>query len=210
MELPAYLVSGDNRIDENARNPSLLYILHCIQVPKVDISWLRNSDGQMESSLFVIYVKILQLLSAEVCAASKENPWEILSPFIREVGACWLEKSSQYRDISIRTIYSPAVESTNLLFLEQLQQGIDDLRYMTGMIDTLFGGPLGQRKSPIQRDFAHVLHRYEAMYGVFRERLNYQSSMASLEESRLGIQQNQSLKRLTELAFVFIPLSFVT
>jgi hypothetical protein len=117
MELPAYLVPGDNRIVENPQNSSLLYILHCIQVPKVDISWFRNSDGRRESSLFDIYVKIQQLLSVEVCAASKENPWEVLSRLIREVGACWLEKSSRYRDVSMRTIYSPAVDSTDLCSL---------------------------------------------------------------------------------------------
>jgi hypothetical protein len=65
---------------------------------------------------------------------------------------------------------------------------------MTGIIDTLFGGPLGQRNSPIQRDVAHVLHRYEAMYGVFQERLNYQSSMASLEESKFETAHRARLR----------------
>lgn len=34
--------------------------------------------------------------------------------------------------------------------------------------------------------------------------------MLSLEESRMGTKQNQSVKRLTQLAFIFIPLSFIT
>lgn len=52
---------------------------------------------------------------------------------------------------------------------------------------------------------------------IRRAQIGYEASVASLEESKLGIElskagltQNQSVKRLTQLAFIFIPLSFLT
>jgi hypothetical protein len=55
-----------------------------------------------------------------------------------------------------------------------------------------------------------VFDRHNDVSQPLREQLNYNASIASLKESRLGIQQNQSVKRLTQLAFVFILLSFIT
>jgi len=50
----------------------------------------------------------------------------------------------------------------------------------------------------------------------FRQTMNYNASLASLEESRQGIEytrlaliQNNRVKRLTQLAFFFIPLSTI-
>lgn len=69
---------------------------------------------------------------------------------------------------------------------------------------------MGADQHPIQRDFRHVVKRYETLHTTSRERLNYEASLASLEESRLGIRQNESVKRLTQLVFIFIPVSIVT
>lgn len=41
-------------------------------------------------------------------------------------------------------------------------------------------------------------------------RLQLQASLLSIEESRKGIEQSKQVGRLTQLAFVFIPLTFVT
>ena len=43
-----------------------------------------------------------------------------------------------------------------------------------------------------------------------RERIQVHVAALSLEESRKGIQQASSVARLTQLAFIFIPLTFTT
>lgn len=83
------------------------------------------------------------------------------------------------------------------------------LREKQDTINTTFGGLLFSNSAECQdtailRDFKYVVEKYETFHRAKREQLNYEASMASLKESRLGIQQNQRVKRLTQLAFVFI------
>ena len=41
-------------------------------------------------------------------------------------------------------------------------------------------------------------------------KLSLKAAKASLQESKRGLEQNDKVKRLTQLAFVFIPFSFTT
>jgi Mg2+ and Co2+ transporter CorA len=66
-------------------------------------------------------------------------------------------------------------------------------------------------------DIKYLRDRYEDVEKNLCLKLNYETSIASSGESRLGItlfeaglQQNQSVKRLAQLAFIFIPLRFIT
>ncbi|KAL2064565.1 hypothetical protein VTL71DRAFT_3702 [Oculimacula yallundae] len=68
----------------------------------------------------------------------------------------------------------------------------------------------GLKPNNILQDIQFLRRRYERRDETLRAQASYDASMASLEESRIGIQQNASVKTLTQLAFVFIPLSFVT
>lgn len=67
-------------------------------------------------------------------------------------------------------------------------------------------------------DYERVLKTAEQQINVvLAQKMTYRAAMASLDESRLsiehakrGIEQNSRLKKLTQLAFIFIPLSFST
>lgn len=195
-------------VDFAPEDSPALYVLHSVQVPAA--RWhFPHLDRRQMIWLIDICLRALEMLPTEILDASKDNPWEILTPFIRAMGACWLDRSSQLREHSRWPSKSIADISDPPRYLQELEQAIDNLRYMGEMIDTLFGGPPANRQHPIMRDLAHVVHRFELMHRATRERLNYEASIASLKESRLGIQQNQSVKRLTQLAFVFIPMSLV-
>jgi hypothetical protein len=91
----------------------------------------------------------------------------------------------------------------------------NNLRAVQDLSETakmFFGGTSSSSISapPIIGDIKFLRQRYEIVDQYWRSQLNYKASIASLKESRLGIQQNQSVKRLTQLAFIFIPLSFIT
>lgn len=67
-------------------------------------------------------------------------------------------------------------------------------------------------------DYERVLKTAEQQINVvLAQKMAYRAAMASLDESRLsikhakrGIEQNTRVKKLTQLAFIFIPLSFST
>ena len=64
--------------------------------------------------------------------------------------------------------------------------------------------------SDILNDFAHVLDKYEFSRRRMRERFNYAASVASYKDSQRSIAQNENMRQITQLAFIFIPVSFVT
>ncbi|KAH0563072.1 hypothetical protein GP486_002366 [Trichoglossum hirsutum] len=73
------------------------------------------------------------------------------------------------------------------------------------------------RVTSLLEDCRYLTHRIERIQQDLRDYLNRHVAMASLRESRLGVEasersiaQAKSINRLTKLAFVFIPLSFVS
>jgi hypothetical protein len=54
-----------------------------------------------------------------------------------------------------------------------------------------------------------ILKQYQVLYHSMRDQPNCEMSWAALKESRIGIEQKQSLKRVIQNIFVFIPVSFV-
>jgi len=90
-----------------------------------------------------------------------------------------------------------------------------DLRAVQELSETvkMFFGPISNSSispAPIIGDITFLRQRYQIVDQYRRSQLKYEASIASLKESRLGIQQIQSVKRLTQLAFILIPLSFIT
>ncbi|KAK3681417.1 hypothetical protein B0T22DRAFT_305637 [Podospora appendiculata] len=59
-------------------------------------------------------------------------------------------------------------------------------------------------------DFAILLKEAIDLRNALRDRLGQRAAVLSLEESRKSIQMADSLKTLTQLAFVFTPLNFAT
>ena len=59
-------------------------------------------------------------------------------------------------------------------------------------------------------DFDRVVEIMGLQVSRFAQKMSFRASVTSIKESRLGIEHNERVKRLTQLAFVFIPLSFVT
>jgi hypothetical protein len=192
------------------QNDQSLYILRCLQTPEEIIVKYFSMGTFWLSDLCLELMKVPEKTPLTYRSPNEQiDIWERLSPFIRAIGACWLEVSTPFRDISWRVGLNPSHRNNeDSAKIEQLQQYLDDLRYMNGTLKNLFRDPLN--KHTVCEDFDHIVNRFESVYQVFRERLNYGASMASLEESKLGIKQNERMKQLTQIALVFIPMSLVT
>ena len=60
------------------------------------------------------------------------------------------------------------------------------------------------------RDYQALLDDAVALSGHCQVAMSIVMSLANLEESRIAIQQHNSISKLTHLALIFVPLSFVT
>ena len=95
--------------------------------------------------------------------------------------------------------------------LNEIRQNLDALRAFTPEKSS-------QRWNKMLIDYGRVLQNIEQQINVvLAQKMTYRAAMASLDESRMGIEhakrsmeQNARVKRLTQLAFIFIPLSFST
>jgi len=64
--------------------------------------------------------------------------------------------------------------------------------------------------SGLRPDFESVLDRIAALQTRSEKIVSLVTAMISIEESQKAVQQNENLTRLTYLACVFIPLSFLS
>lgn len=180
------------------------------------IGSMRSQDWLMAMEDFFGFhdmcLQSLKTLPAVNLERATNNPFVLLSPFVWGSISVWFRRLEAYRDDSDNTGSK----------IEDVERDWRALREMRETMNTVFGGslfpnPENSRDPGLLRDFNFVVEEYEIYYNILREKFNYEASsaslkasLASLEESRRGIQQNHSVKRLTQLAFVFIPLSFIT
>ncbi len=144
----------------------------------------------------------LDKLDESQVKACKRCPFELLTPLIQRFLTKYHVRNQMYQE--------HLSDDKREMLEEHLTEALYILRATSETLKTLFGGPEGVSYHPILRDCEFVTRRYESVQRRLREDLAYEASIASLKESRLGIQQNQSVKKLTQLAFLFIPLSFIT
>ena len=92
----------------------------------------------------------------------------------------------------------------------QLRQNLDALQSFTSDASS-------RRWKSLLQDYERILQEAQQQVSMLAQKMSFLASMASLRESQMaieqakkGIQQNERVKRLTQLAFIFIPLSFVT
>lgn len=178
-------------LTDRPENSVAFYIMHSAQISH-PISGpgllVVREYSRSRIWLYDLRLRAFEKLPSEALPACGENPREVPNPFIRTLGACLLEHSGWNRKHSRWPTESPLSLLDAPWYLHELEQAIDHLRYMSEMVDTMFGGPFLLTQHPVRRDFGHVVQRYELVHRAVRKRLNDEASMASLKESRLRIQ----------------------
>jgi hypothetical protein len=152
-----------------------------------------------------IFRKFLATLSHKDLLLALENPTLFIEPIARLKAMRILQLLRDYEED-----FNEKSHKSTKYAMQQFKHALSLLQDSVESVGAFFNTSSGTTGLSILRDFELVQKKYELMARTLREELNYDASMASLEESRLGIQQNASVKRLTQLAFVFIPLGFVT
>lgn len=163
-----------------------------------------------------LYIEALKRTTAEDTLANLANPIEHIIPYAQMM----LIHANFVMDTwAMKVMHSQGKASSNLevhydkqvSLLNEMRQNLDALKTFT--IDQS-----SSRWKYLIADYERALQNTEQQINVvLAQKMTYRAAMASLDESRVGIEhtkrsmeQNGRLKRLTQLAFVFIPLSFST
>lgn len=154
------------------------------------------------------YEELLRNLSPEAVEAANANPIEYIFPYARLLA---LQISSQMTSLGDRIqaeeIDAGIVEEMSAIWkkLKDLREGlnvsISSLRRHSSPSSTY---------SELLRDYEELLNDVKQREIDFKDVLNHKVSLLALKESMESIRQAEIVRRLSQLAFVFIPLTFVT
>lgn len=181
------------------------------------IGWVKDlvaseSDFPQDYPALLSSLLIQSLLRSSQAdlTAARPHYQQLLAPFVRLIAShLFLSRLPQYESLAevVTDDYDHQTDATEQFFTDL--RAVQDLHVSA---QSFFGlnNANGNGRSSIIADLEYLRDRYEFVDQYRRSQIGYKASILSLEESRLGIQQNQTVKRLTQLAFIFIPLSFLT
>lgn len=148
----------------------------------------------------------------DILSITEQDPAALPSSLVRLLSSYILHRLRNFEEDE-----SFSIERRTALDSDETLERIDSFSRTLGAfgdanesVKAVFGGSYAPDAKAIIKEFQFVLERAETVGRSLREQLVYTASIASLKKSRLGIQQNRSVNKLTQLAFVFIPLTFIT
>ena len=163
-----------------------------------------------------LFVRALHQMTSQDAAACAASPIEFIMPYAQMI----LIYATFVMDMWAMKVMHPNGKTSDNLEIHYDKQ-VATLKEMRSNLDALRAfithNSSRQWKDMIT-DYERVLQSTEQQINVvFAQKMTYRAAMASLDESRMGIEhakrgmeQNARMKRLTQLALVFIPLSFST
>lgn len=161
-------------------------------------------------------MRALVRLTPDEAADCAANPIEYIIPYAQMI----LISATFVMDTWANKVMHPRGKTSSNLevhydkqigVLNEIRQNLDALKVFTTDNSSA-------RWKRMIGDYERVLQSAEQQVNVvLAQKMTYRAAMASLDESRLSIdhakrsiQQNDRVKKLTQLAFIFIPLSFST
>lgn len=163
-----------------------------------------------------LFMEAIKQTKAEDVLANDANPIEYVIPYAQMI----LINATFVMDQWAMKVMHPVGKTSSNLEIHYDKQ-VDILNNMRLNLDALkmfTSHQSSARWMNMIRDYKRVLQNTEQQINVvLAQRMTYRAAMASLDESRMGIEhakrgmeQNARVKRLTQLALFFIPLSFST
>ena len=166
------------------------------------------------NSLFVLALKQLDADDVRQC---DRNPIECILPYARiallNASALidwWAQKAiAHYQESKIQTNVEVRYDE-QVATVKEVRSNLLALQTFTSEISSV-------EWKFLLLDYERSLQEFEQQLKLLAQKMSHRASMASLKESKVsiehaekGLQQNARVKRLTQLAFVFIPLTFTT
>jgi len=164
------------------------------------------------NTLFIDALHDLPIDQALTCG---KNPIEFLIPYAQMV----LINITFVTDAWARKVmHTHNKTSANLeIHYDKQLSVLDEIRFNLDTLNDFTVTASSPKWNRLIRDYERALRRTEQQIHVLSQKMTYRAAMASLDESKLGIEhaktgneQSARVRRLTQLAFIFIPLSFST
>ena len=163
-----------------------------------------------------LYTHALHRTTPEDVAANVANPIEYVIPYAQMI----LINATFVMDTwAMKVMHPQGKTSANLeVHYDKQVASLNEIRLNRDALMSFTTSGSSKRWGKMLMDYERVLQSTEQQINVvLAQKMTYRAAMASLDESRVGIEQakrgmeqNARVKRLTQLAFVFIPLSFST
>lgn len=170
-------------------------------------------SGQYIPHLLKHYQNIMDSWNEDQIQAANIDPLLYIQPYIRLLAEDLYTKVSKLRFLH-RKFVSSRLEKEEISPLESVAKATEVLCSELDDFD-LFIQKFRDRVSNTQQGesidyYQGVLKHGRRITQLSRETLQTNFSLWSIRDSNRSIEEAKSLKRLTQLAFIFIPLSFVT
>ena len=163
-----------------------------------------------------LFLQTIERIHSEDISACVRNPIELIIPYAQMV---LISENFIMDMLAMKVMHPGGKTSANLEVHYDKQIGIlNEMRRNLAALEIFTTSQSSSRWRTMIADYERMLKSAEQQINVvLAQKMTYRAAMASLDESRVGIEhakrsmeQNSRLKRLTQLAFIFIPLSFST
>ena len=169
-----------------------------VQTPR---SWLRT-----------LYIQQLLQMSTDDCRLANDSPFEYLLPCMRLLldniaGKCANTTQAIDRISSVKPADPKSLEIKSdmlakiILHVEDCQKQIQIFHKRRVLLPS-------QQVSELLSDLDDFLYDIRRTQKALQDSLNRQVSLLALKESKKSIQQVESGKRLSQLAYIYLPLAF--
>ncbi|ODH38383.1 hypothetical protein ACO22_02382 [Paracoccidioides brasiliensis] len=195
MTSQVIIVACNGPIDYITRDPNLFRSKMLFFNKPFPVPDIKKSDNLND-----IYIDDLKQFKPEDIALATQNPLLYILP-CAQIYSLSLVFETQSTSLDPENPDTLAHRSDNLQRQSSNFQCLWEFgaRYPTSSLSELMF-------SVLKRDLENETQRLQGQV----PHINMSAAIASLEESKRSVQQNESLKRLTKLAFIFVPLTFVT
>jgi len=167
------------------------------------------SPGPANDCGFDEFVWMVRNLDEEALRSADRCILEYLLPYVRMSSIDHVEHLNRAREESRIILEDGGFQREALL--QQFWKDFTPLRdSIWNSYDNLTRMPPSNRRDTYLADYQHLVNYVDQFGQDLRDSLNRKVGTLSLQESRQSIKEAETVRRLSQLAFVFIPMTFVT
>jgi hypothetical protein len=159
------------------------------------------------------YISALQRLSKVEIQSADKHPVEYVYPYLHLLAVEVFARLQRESFFLEKQYYNGESARARTEALEEGWAIVHDTRlYMANSQNSikLFAKPDSTQTENILKDYQTLMDQIQIVQGDLRDYVNRHIGMLALKDSSKSVEQATMVNRLTELAFIFIPLNFVT
>lgn len=191
-----------------------------------EVARAKRPPPKYAQSSALVHLDYGRTLDTELMSTDAFYAFHELFAFCASSHAQFLDLVEQNISEEVPTDASPealSLAQSNYTYMQELLEG--QISRLHGNLDAIKvrGGPswprneipgqLAKGKSAaevLRKDYEWLLHRAQVLANRCKSKISHLTTQAMLAESKKAIQQAQEVAKLTQLAFVFVPLSFTS